>query len=109
MGADLTPDDSGAGLHGQVGILGERVSGIEKNLGGQIGGLLVQITAALAEMRASDATVGALDVVKVDVATVGKQVDGISSSIGWAVKIVPGMVLAGLVGLLFAKGAVPHP
>lgn len=109
MSADLKQDDTGTGLHVQVGILGERVSGIEKNLGGQITGLSLQLTTTLAEMRASFATVGALDVVKLDVATVSKKVDGITSSIGWAVKIVLGMVLASLVGLLFAKGGVPHP
>ncbi len=100
---------SEAGLHVQVGILGERVNGIEKNLGDKIGGLSAQLTAALSEMRASFASVGALDAVKGDVASLSKKVDGISSSIGWAVKIVLGMVLAGLVGLLFAKGGVPHP
>ena len=107
MSDDPKPD--AGGLHVQVGILGERVSGIEKNLGGQIGGLSQQLAAALSEMRASFASVGALDVVKGDVASVSKKVDGISASIGWAVKIVLGVVMASLVGLLFAKGGVPHP
>ena len=95
-------DGTAAGLHVQVGILGERVSGIEKNLGGQIGSLSQQLTSALIEIKTGYATSGALEAVKGDVA-------GIKASIGWAVKIVLGLVLASLVGLLFAKGGVPHP
>ena len=109
MSDEANADGGSLALHVQVGKLEERVGGIQTNLGGQIEGLSKQLSQALAEFRGGYATTTALAAVKDDIAVVSKRVDGIWSTIGWTAKLIVAGVMAGLMGLLFAKGGVPHP
>jgi hypothetical protein len=50
-----------------------------------------------------------VNVIEADTKTLRRDVDKHSEQIGWVVKTVGAAILVALVGLLIAKGGVPHP
>ena len=89
-------------LRVQVGILGERVFGIDKNLGSRIEGLGQKFDAFTQELKATYAT-------KTDLSIVDDKVRKIQDNQGWVIKLIVGAVIVAVLGLVIAKGGVPRP
>ena len=89
-------------LRVQVGILGERVFGIDKNLGSRIEALGQKFDAFTQELKATYAT-------KTDLSIVDEKVRKVQDNQGWVIKLIIGAVIIAVLGLVIAKGGVPHP
>ena len=89
-------------LRVQVGILGERVYGIDKNLGSRIEVLGQKFDAFTQELKATYAT-------KTDLSIVDEKVRKIQDNQGWVIKLIIGAVIVAVLGLIIAKGGVPRP
>ena len=88
-------------LRVQVGILGERVQGIDKNLGNRIDGLGQKFDAFVQELKTSYAT-------KNDLAMVDEKVRKVQDAQSWVIKLIVGAVIVAVLGLVIVKGGV-HP
>lgn len=89
-------------LRVQVGILGERVFGIDKNLGTRIEALSQKFDAFTQELKSTYAT-------KTDLSIVDEKVRKVQDNQGWVIKLIIGAVIVAVLGLVIAKGGVPHP
>ena len=89
-------------LRVQVGILGERVFGIDKNLGNRIEVLGQKFDAFTQELKTTYAT-------KVELSTVDEKVRKVQDNQGWVIKLIIGGVIVAVLGLIIAKGGVPRP
>ena len=89
-------------LRVQVGILGERVFGIDKNLGSRIEALSQKFDAFTQELKSTYAT-------KTDLSIVDEKVRKVQDNQGWVIKLIIGAVIVAILGLVIAKGGVPHP
>jgi hypothetical protein len=89
-------------LRVQVGILGERVYGIDKNLGSRIEVLGQKFDAFTQELKSTYAT-------KTDLTIVDEKVRKVQDNQGWVIKLIIGAVIVAVLGLVIAKGGVPHP
>jgi hypothetical protein len=89
-------------LRVQVGILGERVFGIDKNLGSRIEALSQKFDAFTQELKSTYAT-------KTDLSIVDEKVRKVQDNQGWVIKLIIGAVIVAVLGLVIAKGGVPHP
>ena len=88
-------------LRVQVGILGERVYGIDKNLGSRIEALGQKFDAVTQELKATYAT-------RTDLSIVDEKVRKVQDNQGWVIKLIIGAVIAAVLGLVIAKGGVPR-
>lgn len=89
-------------LRVQVGILGERVFGIDKNLGSRIEALGQKFDAFTQELKATYAT-------KTDLSIIDEKVRKVQDNQGWVIKLIIGSVIVAVLGLVISKGGVPHP
>jgi hypothetical protein len=89
-------------LRVQVGILGERVYGIDKNLGTRIEALGQKFDAFTQELKSTYAT-------KTDLSIVDEKVRKVQDNQGWVIKLIIGAVIVAVLGLVIAKGGMPHP
>lgn len=89
-------------LRVQVGILGERVFGIDKNLGTRIEALGQKFDAFTQELKTTYAT-------KTDLSIVDEKVRKVQDNQGWVIKLIIGAVIVAVLGLVVAKGGVPRP
>ena len=89
-------------LRVQVGILGERVFGIDKNLGSRIEALGQKFDAFTQELKATYAT-------KTDLSIVDEKVRKVQDNQGWVIKLIIGAVIVAVLELVIAKGGVPRP
>lgn len=89
-------------LRVQVGILGERVFGIDKNLGARIEVLGQKFDAFTQELKSTYAT-------KTDLSIVDEKVRKVQDNQGWVIKLIIGAVIVAVMGLVIAKGGVPRP
>ena len=89
-------------LRVQVGILGERVFGIDKNLGNRIEVLGHKFDAFTQELKTTYAT-------KVELSMVDEKVRKVQDNQGWVIKLIIGGVIVAVLGLIIAKGGVPRP
>ncbi len=89
-------------LRVQVGILGERVFGIDKNLGTRIEALSQKFDAFTQELKSTYAT-------KTDLSVIDEKVRKVQDNQGWVIKLIIGAVIVAVLGLVIAKGGVPHP
>ena len=64
--------------------------------------------AKLNEMAGDIKAIATVYATKREVDDVREDVKGIKNGIGWAVKIVVGAVIVAVLGLVIAKGGVPH-
>ena len=88
-------------LRVQVGILGERVHGIDKNLGNRIDNLGAKFDAFTLELKTTYAT-------KADLAVVDDKVRKVQDAQSWVIKLIVGAVIVAVLGLVIVKGGV-HP
>jgi hypothetical protein len=89
-------------LRVQVGILGERVFGIDKNLGTRIEALSQKFDAFTQELKSTYAT-------KTDLSIVDEKIRKVQDNQGWVIKLIIGAVIVAVLGLVIAKGGMPHP
>lgn len=89
-------------LRVQVGILGERVFGIDKNLGSRIEALSQKFDAFTQELKSTYAT-------KTDLSIVDEKVRKVQDNQGWVIKLIVGAVIVAILGVVIVKGGVPHP
>ena len=89
-------------LRVQVGILGERVFGIDKNLGTRIEALSQKFDAFTQDLKSNYAT-------KTDLSIVDEKVRKVQDNQGWVIKLIIGAVIVAVLGLVIARGGVPHP
>ncbi len=101
---DHKPSESAAvtELRVQVGILGERVFGIDKNLGNRIENLGQKFDAFTQELKSSYAT-------KTDLSIIDDKVRKVQDNQSWVIKLIIGAVIIAVLGLVIVKGGVPHP
>lgn len=86
-------------LRVQVGILGERVHGIDKNLGTRIDVLGQKFDAFTLELKTTYAT-------KNDLAVLDDKVKKVQSAFDWVIKLIVGAVIVAVLGLVIVKGGV---
>lgn len=89
-------------LRVQVGILGERVFGIDKNLGSRIEALGQKFDAFTQELKTTYAT-------KTDLSIVDEKVRKVQDNQGWVIKLIVGAVIVAILGVVIVKGGVPRP
>lgn len=89
-------------LRVQVGILGERVFGIDKNLGSRIENLGQKFDAFTTELKSTYAT-------KTELSIVDDRVRKVQDNQSWVIKLIIGAVIVAVLGLVIAKGGMPHP
>jgi hypothetical protein len=89
-------------LRVQVGILGERVFGIDKNLGSRIEALGQKFDSFTQELKATYAT-------KTDLSIIDEKVRKVQDNQGWVIKLIIGAVIIAVLGLVIVKGGTPHP
>ena len=89
-------------LRVQVGILGERVFGIDKNLGSRIENLGQKLDAFTLELKSNYAT-------KTDLTIVDDKIRKVQDNQSWVIKLIVGAVIVAVLGLVIVKGGVPRP